>query len=85
MKIKLESDYERIKRELGEVKVNSSIKPVDGGNFSIADLMREYYSSEHHLKYNTWKFTLLIQGYDTFNSMEDYFKKLNLVAVNNHR
>lgn len=75
-------DYKKLRKKLHEVKVVSSKPPVSGSDFfSIADLMREYYDSEHHKMYNSWKFTHLKEGYDTFNSMEDYFKKLNMVAI----
>ncbi len=79
MEIKLESDYSKIKRELDEIEV---IAPDLTDNFIfISNLMREYYDSEHHLKYNNFKFTHLENDYDVFHSMEDYFNKMNMVAI----
>lgn len=75
-------DYKKLRQELEGVKVISSKPPVSGSDFfSIADLVEEYYESEHHKIYNSWKFTHLKEGYDTFNSMQDYFKKMNMVAI----
>lgn len=73
--------YENIRKELDEVKVISLMMPDASGGVPLSDLMKEYYQSEHHKIYNSYKFNHIKNGYDTFDSMRDYFNKLGMVAV----
>lgn len=82
METGLDLEYEKIKKELNEVKVVLNKTTVNNnGVFDIGDLIEDYHNSEHHLIYNSWKFVHLEKGYTGVDSMRDYFNKLGVVAV----
>ena len=76
----MDKNYSEIKSELDSIEVSASPLNI-GDEISVVDAIKECTDSYFFKKYNQYKFNHLLNGYDAFSAMSDYFKKTGMVVT----